>query len=407
MSRESEHALELLSSVEPEKWKAKRTVFEYDPVEFKIIDTQPHLDNADSIDGQLYRVLSYAMETIRQNKSGYIKNSQRSYYYAGDESTDTSDSVLIGKIEDKICLVGDEESEIIISPLFDKLLAVTPTYIDIELMGVRLRLSSGSYEMSDARPNSRRHDDMDDAEDIPDCFEENQSIKISLLEPLSAADLEEYYFAAQGDILDTSHKLFDEVQQKIITHITSNTPSHELAERLQDVDQALHMPAVNIDNQSYTLTLRTSQSADVIFLHNSSIQTDQDRLADSMLKLSIPEFLELAYDESLQHSLLYETLAERGFHFVRQHDGQLFIMDRDMQRASIVTPKTAYYSTVLRQVQQQLSVYFKALNEQRPAGQSLRSIRIAAGLAIAEEAKKTELRQRSFARKALDWFMAH
>ncbi len=389
----------------PEVWREKATLFEYDPAEMKIVDYNEEMAHRNSPYLEVMQDIFSSFDTVNANNNGYLKYKQRSYKYAGSEHS--NEKILIGKIGNRICIVGDEEEEIIISPLFDSLLTVNRKYVDVQIGDHRLRLLPGSYEASDARPDSNRLDNYEYADSLPVFIEPNTSIRIAVLEHASkeveASRPLEVEVAKTEHPFHAAHELFQGIHNAVVAHLTTQQPSHELVERLRQVDKALQLPSVQIDTQFYQLTFRTSPSADVIYLHNTSYKSDQDRVADVMQHMSIPDFLELATNDDRRHELLHETLADRGFYFIRQHTGGIFLMDRSTEAGFVISPDDPSFSYALSKAEGKLVEYFAGLADDTAMRTPFRSTRVLLADEIEQRIPKKATIKRNMARRILDW----
>jgi len=316
---------------------------------------------------------------------------------------------LIGKVDDKFCLVIDGYEHVIISPLFDTLLSVTPDYIDVSFEGQRIRLSQGTITTTDYRRNdSYRAKNIDSHHEVPGFFDAQKSIRISLLtkdvdiapEVLTEDDSNDEMFPH-----NEAHASFQSIQKAIVSFIKVQPATKELADQLRETEQALHLPTVPLDSQMYTLTLRTSDYADVLFFHNTTSRSNQETVTDAMFHMTTDEFLELAADDNRREQLLAEVLAETGFYFIRQHDGQIFLMDRQADTSSVITPDSPNFMDILHKVENKLAEYFVAIQHITPQNQSIRSYREILANEIEQEINKDLLKSRSIGRKFLDWFL--
>lgn len=391
----------------PERWQERLWLFEYDPINLRIIEQNP---DAKYTDMRLVQQLSNGLYEVRSNKSGYLKADQLSYVRPGSE--DKSESLLIGKLgEQQFVIVADEDERIIISPLFETLLAANSTHIDVQYQGERLRYTKGTFTSTDNRPESNnRQWDLESADSMPTCLDHNVSIRVSILEP----DLSFYPVAKieTAEVVDDieypdneAHLSFQAIQKTVIEYIKTQRSTPELVDQLRNVDRALHLPTVQLDNQMYTLTLRTSENADVLYFHNTTTRSNQDQVADAMLHMSIDEFLELASDDNRRQQLLSETLAETGFYFIRQHNGQTLLMDRHASQASIITPESPYFMDILHKAEDKLAEYFAAVADQTPNSVPLRSTRLTLADDIEQMIPRKDRINKTVGQKILHWLL--
>ncbi len=392
------------AGLSPEQWKERVTLCEYDPVSLKIIKREPELGVNDR---DVTNDISYSLQQVRTIKRGYLRKEHISYLNPGNEGG--TEHVILGMIDKKFCLVGDDDTRIIITPPFNSLLHVSPNYIDVQYQDKRLRISKGSYTFTDNRPQTSRKEDFEEAKDLPACFDGSMSIRVSALEvDKSAIIVRQNEFVAPIEVEYPSEEAdisFENIQKHVFDYLQLQRPMPELVEQLRSVDKGIHLPSVRLDTQSYALSVRTSESADVLFFHNTTTLTRKDRVAKAASTMSIPEYLELGLDDARNRQFVGETLAETGFYFIRQHDGQLFIMDRSMDSSSVITTDHPYFMGMLDRVEDRLAEYFAALEEQAVNSQPLRETRLEIADEIEERIPIRYRVDKSPQEKAIHWLI--
>lgn len=365
------------AGLNPEQWTERAALFEYNAFDFSIVDTYS-LDSAN--DRSVANKLRLSLIDIKSNKNMYLRVDQPSFVRTGKEGG--SENILIGKIDNKFCLVADSSSSAIISPLFDSLLNVTDEYIDVQHENYRIRIANGDYELSNFQTSDNRRWDLNNAGNLPQCLSLYKSIKLSLLEPDQSvlATIEPQTKTSEVVVEypdNEAHLSFESILDTVVRYIKSQRVSSELVTQLRNTDKALHLPSAQLDNQMYTLSVRTSENADVLFFHNTtSIKSNQDQVADVLSQMTTDEYLELALDDNRRQQLIADTLIETGFYFMRQHNGQILIMDRSTASSSIITPASPIFMSVLNRAESKIAEYFAALENQTTGSVPLRVTRM-------------------------------
>lgn len=420
---ESEHMQE------PEQWQERRTLLEYDLYELDGIDAFEVTagNSEDEADYAIVESLLFSLTNVKKNNFGNLRADQRSYVYSGDENG--PNNVHMGKIDQSVCVL-DSKGNAILTPFLDAVLKVTNTYIDATFQGHRIRITGGEYlhPHVPSRDKNYRYRNLHNTGDLPGGLQKARSVRVSILEPIEMHGAIEVYEQPSPEIVAEEitlgeiepdehtpvasvypaiegHKSFDNIQEEVFRYLKTLPPTARLKEQLEDADSAIQLPAVFLDNQSHSLALRTSPTADILFFYNSSLRTDQDRVADVMHYMTTEEFLELGNDDERRERLLHDTLAEKGFFLIRQHDGEMLLMDRDIKKYPIVTADSPFFLDLLGKAEDRLVEYFAALDEQAPETVPLRDRRRQLAAEMEANLPRSERTQKTMWQKVWHWLI--